>query len=117
MSRVNPKRAEVWLVELDPTRGSEICKTRPVIVINAEFDVGLPLRIIVPVTEWKNHFDGILWMTRIAPTRENGLTKNSMANAFQIRTVALERFKRKLGHITEGQLEAITSGVAVAIGF
>ena len=53
------------MVELDPTRGSEIRKTRPVIVINA----------------------------------------------------ALERFKNRLGRITENQLEEIISGVAIVIGF
>ena len=40
-----------------------------------------------------------------------------MANAFQIRTVALERFKNRLGRITENQLEEIIAGVAIAIGF
>ncbi len=117
MSSVNPKRGEVWMVELDPTRGSEIHKTRPVIVISAELNIGLPLRIIVPVTEWQSHFDGVLWMTQILPTKENGLQKVSMANAFQIRTVALERFKKKLGRVTEDQIEQIISGVAIAIGF
>ena len=117
MPSLNPKRGEVWLVELDPTRGSEIRKTRPVIVISAELNMGLPLRIIVPVTEWQNHFNEVLWMTQISPSTENGLDKKSMANAFQIRTVALERFIKKLGRITEDQVEQIISGVAIAIGF
>lgn len=29
----NPKRGEIWLVQLDPTRGQEIQKTRPAVVI------------------------------------------------------------------------------------
>ena len=86
-------------------------------MINAELNLGLPLRIIVPVTEWKNHFAETLWMTEITPVKENGLQKRSMANAFQIRTVALERFKTRLGRITENQLEEIIAGVAIAIGF
>ena len=33
----NPKRGEIWLVELDPTRGQEIKKTRPAVVISSDF--------------------------------------------------------------------------------
>jgi len=29
----NPKHGETWLVDLDPTRGQEIQKTRPVVII------------------------------------------------------------------------------------
>jgi len=32
----NPKRGEIWLVDLNPTRGQEIQKTRPVVVITAD---------------------------------------------------------------------------------
>jgi mRNA-degrading endonuclease toxin of MazEF toxin-antitoxin module len=30
---INPKRGEIWLVDLSPTRGQEIQKTRPVVII------------------------------------------------------------------------------------
>lgn len=32
----NPRRGEIWLVQLDPTRGQEIQKTRPAVVISSE---------------------------------------------------------------------------------
>jgi len=31
---ISPKRGEIWLVQLDPTRGQEIQKTRPAVVIS-----------------------------------------------------------------------------------
>jgi mRNA-degrading endonuclease toxin of MazEF toxin-antitoxin module len=31
---IDPKRGEVWLVDLNPTRGQEIQKTRPVVVLS-----------------------------------------------------------------------------------
>ena len=36
MATSNPKRGEVWLVDLDPTRGQEIKKKRPVVVLSAD---------------------------------------------------------------------------------
>jgi mRNA interferase MazF len=45
----NPKRGEVWLVQLDPTRGQEIQKTRPAVVISSEMFSSLPRPIIIPV--------------------------------------------------------------------
>jgi len=33
MDEVDPARGEVWWVDLDPTRGSETCKTRPAVVV------------------------------------------------------------------------------------
>jgi mRNA interferase MazF len=33
---VNSKRGEIWLVQLDPTRGQEIHKTRPAVIISSE---------------------------------------------------------------------------------
>jgi mRNA interferase MazF len=42
-------RGEVWRINLDPTIGAEIRKTRPVIIVNDD-DIGiLPLKIIVPI--------------------------------------------------------------------
>ena len=43
---INPKRGELWLVDLNPTRGQEIQKTRPVVVISSNFLVSIPMRII-----------------------------------------------------------------------
>jgi mRNA interferase MazF len=47
------KQGEVWLLSLDPTIGAEIQKTRPVIIVNNDALGKLPLKIVVPVTDWK----------------------------------------------------------------
>ena len=49
------KQSEVWILNLDPTIGAEIKKTRPVIVVNDDALGKLPLKIIVPVTDWKKN--------------------------------------------------------------
>lgn len=46
-------RGEVWLVNLDPTIGREINKIRPAVIVNNNAVGILPLKIIVPITDWK----------------------------------------------------------------
>ena len=49
-------QGEIWQVNLDPTVGSEIKKKRPAIIINDNTLGKLPLKIIVPLTDWKTHY-------------------------------------------------------------
>lgn len=88
-------QSEVWLINLEPTVGSEIKKTRPCIIVN-DNDLGtLPLKVIVPLTDWKDRFSRVSWMVKISPTVENNLTKDSAVDCFQIRSVAEERLIKK----------------------
>jgi mRNA interferase MazF len=47
-----PKRGEVWLANLNPHRGTEPGKTRPVLIVQAQalLDAGHPSTLIVPLT-------------------------------------------------------------------
>jgi len=47
-----PDRGEVWLAHLDPRRGTEPDKTRPVLVVQSQalLDAGHPSTIVVPLT-------------------------------------------------------------------
>ena len=47
-----PKRGEVWIANLNPRRGTEPGKTRPVLIIQAQalIDDGHPSTIVVPLT-------------------------------------------------------------------
>jgi mRNA interferase MazF len=109
------RRGEVWLINLDPTIGSEIRKIRPVVIVSDD-EVGfLPLKIIVPLTDWKDRYLEVIWMTKIQPDRENGLTKTSAADAFQVRSVSQERFIRKIGRISPDLLHEVTEALAVVL--
>jgi mRNA interferase MazF len=50
------RQGEIWLVDLDPTKGAEIQKKRPVIIVTDDRLGKLPLKIIVPITDWKDHY-------------------------------------------------------------
>jgi mRNA interferase MazF len=52
------KQSEIWQIELDPAIGTEMKKVRPGLVINTDALGKLPLKVIVPITEWKEYYAG-----------------------------------------------------------
>ena len=109
------KRGEIWLISLDPTVGAEIRKTRPAVIVNSNALGKLPLSIIVPITDWKDHYSVAPWMVQIKPTISNGLTKNSSADCFQVRSVSQTRFSRKLGSLRPEQMKQIVAGLSAVL--
>ncbi|MGV3538252.1 MAG: type II toxin-antitoxin system PemK/MazF family toxin [Rufibacter sp.] len=106
------KQGEVWLINLDPTVGSEIKKTRPADIVNDNALGKLPLKVIVPLTDWKDRYEIAPWMVKILPDKMNGLSKPSAADCFQVRSLSELRFAKKLGKISSEQLEEIKTGLA-----
>jgi len=109
------RRGEVWLINLDPTVGAEIKKTRPAAIVNDDAIGVLPLKVIVPITEWKDRYAVAPWLVRLEPNAENGLDKPSAADAFQVRSVAQERFVRRLGILSDTVMQEITRALAVVL--
>lgn len=109
------RRGEVWLINLDPTVGAEIKKTRPTVIVNDDAIGILPLKVIVPITEWKDRYTVAPWMVQLEPNAENGLDKPSAADAFQVRSVAQERFVRRLGKLSDTAMQEITRALAVVL--
>jgi mRNA interferase MazF len=110
------RKGEIWLVNLDPTLGAEIQKTRPAVIVNEDAIGVLPLRVIVPLTNWQDRYAIAAWMVRIDPEKSNGLVKPSAADAFQIRSVAQERLVNCIGRVSERNLAEILKAIRVVIG-
>jgi mRNA interferase MazF len=108
-------RGEVWLINLDPAIGAEIKKTRPAVIVNDDGVGILPLKIIVPITEWRERYAVAPWMVRLEPDTENGLDKSSAADTFQIRSISEARFVRQLGKLPEAAMQAVTKAFAVVL--
>ncbi len=109
------RRSEVWLINLDPTVGSEIQKTRPAVIVSDDAIGILPLRVIVPITAWQERYAAAPWMVRLEPEAENGLDKPSAADAFQVRSVSQSRFVRRLGNVSPQALQDITQVLAIVL--
>lgn len=111
-----PTRGELWTVRFDPSIGAEIQKVRPAVVVSVPEIGRLPLRIVVPVTDWKSAYSGLPWFIRIPATPLHGLVKDAGADAFQVKSVALSRCVAKLGTITTEELTTIVAAIALCIG-
>jgi mRNA interferase MazF len=109
------RQGEIWEINLSPSVGAEIEKKRPAIIINDDAIGILPLKIIVPITEWKDRFQGAIWLVRIEPDNENKLIKTSAIDTFQIRSVSTKRFLRKTGSVSSNVLNEITTAIKSVI--
>lgn len=87
------ERFDIWLVQLDPTKGSEIKKTRPCIVISPNEMSPLKTAIIAPMTS-----KGFNLPTRISCTFQG---KKGLILLDQMRAVDKTRLVQKLGVISK----------------
>lgn len=110
------RKGEVWLINLDPTIGAEIRKTRPAVIVSEDAIGVLPLRVIVPLTDWKERYAVAPWMVAIMPDEQNGLAKPSSADAFQIRSVSQERFVQRIGMFNKEQLAQVLKAIKIVMG-
>jgi mRNA interferase MazF len=108
-------RGQVWLANLNPTVGREIRKTRPTIIVNDNAIGILPLKVIVPITDWKEEFAIRPWMVRLEPSTENGLGKISAVDTFQIRSVSETRLIQQLGQLSELEIQLVSQALAIVL--
>ena len=92
-------RYEIWFINLDPTIGAEIQKTRPCVIISPPQLDYLQTRLIAPITS--KGFD--------APYRVNFelLDKEAKILCDQIRCVSIDRFVSKVGELEDEQIETL----------
>ena len=111
-----PKRGEIWLVNFDPAVGREIQKRRPALVVGLDSIGRLPLRIIVPITDWKAQYAGYPWFVELRSNVANGLIKDSGADTFQVKSVAVDRFERQIGVVSANEIDSVASAIALCVG-
>lgn len=107
----NPQRGEIWLVDLEPSRGSELQKIRPVVVLSSNAIRSLTVRVAAPLTGWQEQFAATPWKVRVEPDAKNNLSKTSAADTLQIRCLSLGRFSKRLGVLPKSVIEDIVYAV------
>ncbi len=99
------RRFDVYLVNLDPTVGSEIKKTRPCLIISPdEMNRHIATVIVAPMTT-----QGRPYPTRVA-CRFQGKAGQIVLD--QIRTVDKARLIKRLGHISSAEQKTVLSVLA-----
>ncbi len=87
------QRFDIWLVQLDPARGSEIKKTRPGIIISPDEMSSLKTTIIAPMTS-----KGFSYPSRVPCTFQG---KKGLVLLDQMRAVDKTGLVQKLGVISK----------------
>lgn len=114
-SSESPQRGDVWLVNFDPTVGTEIRKVRPAVVISSNTIGILPIKLVAPITDWKQHYTRNLWHVKLDPNPANGLSKPSSVDTLQLRGVDMQRFIQKLGVLTADEIASIVVAIVTVI--
>ena len=100
------KRFEIWLIQFDPSKGSEIKKTRPAVIISPDaLNTHLQTVIVAPLTSTKKGYP-----SRIATSFEN---KGGEIMLDQIRAVDKGRLKKKIGVLDAREARAVCQLLAV----
>lgn len=106
-------RGEVYYVNLDPVKGSEMQKNRRCVVVsNNAINFNASVIIICPITDASGKLSPIHIPI---PETEGGLTKPSIVHCGQIRAVDKARLGSKAGELSFDTMSAITNGIANAL--
>ncbi len=109
------KRGEVWLADLNPTRGSEQAGTRPVLVFqNDVVSKFMATVLAIPLTT--NLRRASLPSCVQVSKNEGGLTSDSVLLCHQLRVLDKMRLQRKLGSISQQTLAAVEACVMLTMG-
>ncbi len=113
--KLMPKRGEVYLVNFDPTLGSEIKKTRPALILQNDIaNEHSPITIVTAIT---SKFDDRLYPTEVEiPAGEGGLTQNSVVLLNQIRSIDGQRLAQKLGKVKDLTLKKVDLSIKISLG-
>jgi len=86
------------------------------VIVNDDAIGILPLKVIVPITEWDNRYSIAAWFVRIESDGLNGLEKTSGADAFQVRCVSQKRFVKQIGRLSEKEMQRIVKALSAVFG-
>ena len=110
-----PKRGEVYLVNFDPTIGSEIRKTRPALIV--QNDIGnefSPITIVAAITS--QHDDNLYPTEVLIEPPEGGLNNNSVVLLNQIRSIDKKRLIKRLGKLTLTSMKQVERAIQISFG-
>jgi len=112
---IKPKRGDVFFADLDPVIGSEQGGIRPVLIV--QNDIGnqySPTTIVACIT-------GQMSKTKLPthvdlPGKENGLSKNSVVLAEQLRTIDKTRLKERICTLDESIMVQVDQAMKISLG-
>jgi mRNA interferase MazF len=99
-------RFEIWLIDFDPSRGAEIKKTRPAVIVSPDsMNNNLQTVIVAPLTSTIRGYP-----SRVLATFDD---KGGEIVLDQLRCVDKTRLKRKIGELETFEAEAVCEVLAL----
>ena len=109
------KRGEIWLADLNPTRGSEQAGTRPVFIFQHDVVNQFTTTVLaIPLTT--NLRRAALPSCMRIAQGEGGLARDSVVLCHQLRVLDKARLQRRLGTVSQDTIADIESCVLFTLG-
>ena len=106
------KQYDIWLADLNPSRGTEPGKTRPVVIVQTNLLNGThPSTLICPVTSKVNNEIKLLRVH----LKKKQLDKPSDVLVDQVRAIDNKRLIKKLGRLTKDQMQILKTNIRILL--
>lgn len=115
MTPIRPKTGDIFLADLEPVKGSEQGRERPVIVFQNP-DLGRFTTTVICIPLTTNLSRRGLLGTCFIKKGDGGLSQDSIALCFQLRAIDKSRLTKKYGALSHRTLNAVAEAVLSAMG-
>ena len=106
------KQYEIWLADLNPTRGTEPGKTRPVVIVQTDLlNESHPSTLICPITSKVN---ADIQLLRVH-LKKGQLDKPSDVLVDQVRAIDNKRFIKKLSKLSKEQVQTLKTNIIIVL--
>lgn len=111
----SPKRGDVYLVSFDPTRGTEIKKTRPALVVQNDIaNRHSPITIVAAIT---SQLAEPFYPTEVLiKPPEGGLSSDSVVLLNQVRSIDKRRLIKRLGAAKPETMDRVDRAIQISLG-
>jgi mRNA interferase MazF len=108
------KQLDIYWVDLEPTRGFEVQKKRPCVILQSNL-INNETRTVIVSPILPNHKNWI-FAVNVEPTKANGLDKDRHINLKQLRVVDISRLDKKQGVLEKHYLSEIKEKIGLIFG-
>lgn len=113
------RRGDIYMVDLEPARGSEANKVRPAVIVSnngANQSVELHGKGVITVVPLTSNTSRVLSFQVLLPSSESHLPKDSKAQCEQVRAVAPERVLQRVGQIPRQRMAQVEAALRQHLG-
>lgn len=109
------RRGEIWMADLTPTRGAEITKRRPVLIVSNDANNRASGTVtVLPIT---SNVAKVYPFEIFLAAKDGGLPKDSKIQAQQIRTIAKERITgNAFGKLDRNKAKEVETAIRLHLG-